>query len=67
MLGSALMGANGRPKTYVVAGGALVTPEVNTIIKRLAKQDERSIAFIIRKLIEESPRVKAALRGGKQK
>jgi hypothetical protein len=63
VLGFWLMGANGKPKTYELAGGAMVTPDMNVVIKRLAKAEERPIAFIIRKLIEESPRMKAALNG----
>lgn len=59
------MGANHRPKTYVLAGGAMVTPETRALIKRFAAREERAIAYIIRKLIEESPRVKAELRNGK--
>lgn len=40
----------------------MLTPEVEAIVIRLAKADERSVAFMIRKLIEDSPAVKAALR-----
>jgi hypothetical protein len=60
------MGANGRPRTYELAGGAMVTPRVNAIIKRFAASEDRPIAYIIRKLLEESPRVKAAMKNSKK-
>jgi len=61
------MGANKRTKTFVLAGGAMVTPAVDAIIKRLAKTEGRPIANVIRLLIEESPRVKAAMKNGAKK
>lgn len=40
----------------------MVTSEVGEAIAKLALQDDRPIAYVIRKLIEESPRIKAALK-----
>lgn len=61
------MAANKRQRTYELAGGAMVTPEVNAVIQRIAKAEERPIAYVIRKLIEESPRVKTEIGNGAKK
>ncbi len=41
-----------------------VSPEIGSLIKRFAREDERSVAYIVRRLIEESPRIKSALKNG---
>lgn len=61
------MAANKKPRQYEQAGAAMVTTDVQAIILRMAAQDDRPVAYVIRKLIEESPRIKAALKNGKPK
>lgn len=58
------MAANGKPRHYEQAGAAMVTPEVNEIIQAIAAREDRPVARVIRQLIEEHPRIKAALKPG---
>lgn len=60
------MAANNKPRQYRQVGAAMVTAEVQTVILKLAEQDDRPVAYVIRKLIEESPRIKVALKNGKK-
>lgn len=61
------MAANNKPRQYVQAGAAMVTQEVQAIILEIARQDDRPVAYVIRKLIEDSPRLKLALKNGLKK
>jgi len=44
----------------LVAG--FVPSAVRSIVEKIAKDDDRTISSVVRKLLEESPRVKSALR-----
>ncbi len=47
--------------------GTRVSPDVARVINQMATREDRTPAYMIRKLLEESPRVKAELRNGKKK
>lgn len=56
------MGANGRERSYKQTGVVNLPPVADAAVKRLAKLEDRSVANVLRQLILESPRLKAALK-----
>jgi predicted transcriptional regulator len=40
---------------------SMVPPDVKSVVQQIAKESERSASWVVRKLLEESPRVKTAL------
>jgi len=61
------MGANNRPKRYGQTGVVNLPPVADAIVRRMAKLEDRSVANILRQLVLESPRLKAALKEAKVK
>jgi predicted transcriptional regulator len=50
-----------KPKEQMAMVGVKVSPAVKDALRALATEDDRPIGYILRKLIEESPRVKQKL------
>lgn len=61
------MGANGRERIYKQTGVVNLPPVADAVVKRMAKVEDRSVANVLRQLILESPRLKAALKDAKVK
>lgn len=61
------MGANGRERIYKQTGVVNLPPVADAVVKRMAKVEDRSVANILRQLVMESPRLKAALKESKIK
>lgn len=61
------MGANGRERSYKQTGVVNLPPVADAVVKRMAKVEDRSVANILRQLVMESPRLKAALKEAKVK
>lgn len=59
------MGANGRERQYSQTGVVNLPPVAAAIVKRMAKLEDRSVANVLRQLVMESPRLKAALKEAK--
>lgn len=59
------MGANGRERQYKQTGIVNLPPVADAIVKRMARIEDRSVANILRQLVLESPRLKAALKESK--
>lgn len=52
---------NTEQETNKIAIGARVDPKVHDAITKLAKQDERTLSWMIERLIMESPKVQEIL------
>jgi hypothetical protein len=61
------MGANGKIKQYNQVAGAVVDARTEEAIRQLAIAEDRPLAYVVRKLIEESPRIVQALNGNGKK
>lgn len=59
------MGANRKERQYKQTGTVNLPPVADAAVKRMAKLEDRSVANILRQLILESPRLKAALKKSK--
>lgn len=59
------MGANGRERQYQQTGVVNLPPVADAIVKKMARLEDRSVANILRQLVLESPRLKAALKESK--
>jgi hypothetical protein len=55
------MSQNKKQQLELVAG--FVPSAIKSVVQRIAKENDRSTSWVVRKLLEESPRVKSALRG----
>lgn len=53
-----------KPQLQIVAG--FVPPAVKEVIEKIATDEDRSTSRIVRRLLEESPRIKAELRRRRQ-
>lgn len=61
------MGANGKERIYTQTGVVNLPPVADAIVKRMARVEDRSVANVLRQLVLESPRLKAALKEAKVK
>lgn len=50
---------NGKSQLETIAG--MVPPTVKKAIEQMAKDDDRTVSQIVRRILEDSPKVKAAL------
>jgi hypothetical protein len=62
-----VVGANGRERNYKQTGVVNLPPVADAVVKKMAALEDRSVANILRQLVMESPRLKAALREVKVK
>jgi len=61
------MGANGKERQYIQTGIVNLPPVADAVVKRMAKVEDRSVGNVLRQLVMESPRLKAALKEAKIK
>ena len=59
------MGANGKQRRYGQTGVVNLPPVADAVVRKMAAREERSVAYVLRKLVLESPRLKAALKDKK--
>lgn len=61
------MGANGRERVYRQTGVVNLPPVADAVVRRIARVEDRSVGNVLRQLILDSPRLKAALKEAKVK